>query len=151
MAVRRIGRLFSAIYAAKPIAECGDYDILEATQKGDLDITAWILWFLGCLDRAFDGAEIILASVLMKARFRERHAGVPLRDRQRLVLNRLLGGFEGKLTSSKYAKLAKCSQDTASRDIGDLIAHGILTKDQAGGRSTSYSLTPGIQRLTLRT
>ena len=118
------------------------YDILEATQKGDLDITAWIEWFLGCLDRAFDGAEIILASVLMKARFWERHAGVTLQDRQRLVLNRLLGGFEGKLTSSKYAKLAKCSQDTASRDIDDLIAHGILTKDQAGGRSTSYSLTP---------
>jgi Fic family protein len=118
------------------------YDILEATQKGDLDITAWIEWFLGCLDRAFDGAEIILASVLMKARFWERHAGVPLQDRQRLVLNRLLGGFDGKLISSKYAKLAKCSQDTASRDIDDLIALGILTKDQAGGRSTSYSLAP---------
>ena len=118
------------------------YDILEATQKGDLDITAWTLWFLGCLDRAFDGAEIILASVLMKARFWARHAGVPLQDRQRLVLNRLLGGFEGQLTSSKYAKLAKCSQDTASRDINDLIAHGILTKDQAGGRSTSYALAP---------
>ena len=118
------------------------YDILEATQKGSLDITAWTLWFLGCLDRAFDGADTILASVLMKARFWERHAGVPLQDRQRLVLNRLLGGFEGKLTSSKYATLAKCSQDTASRDIGDLIAHGILTKDQVGGRSTRYSLAP---------
>ncbi len=78
----------------------------------------------------------------MKARFWERHAGAPLRDRQRLVLNRLLGGFEGKLTSSKYAKLAKCSQDTASRDIDDLIALGVLTKDHAGGRSTSYSLAP---------
>ena len=118
------------------------YDILEATQKGDLDITAWIEWFLGCLDRAFDGAEVILAAVLIKARFWERHAGVPLQERQRQVLNRLLDGFEGKLTSSKYAKLAKCSQDTASRDIDDLIAHGILVKDQAGGRSTSYSLVP---------
>ena len=78
----------------------------------------------------------------MKARFWERHAGAPLQDRQRLVLNRLLDGFEGKLTSSKYARLAKCSQDTASRDIGDLIAFGILVKDQAGGRSTSYSLAP---------
>jgi Fic family protein len=118
------------------------YDILEATQKGGLDITAWTLWFLGCLDRAFDSAEIILAAVLTRARFWERHAGAPLQDRQRLVLNRLLGDFEGKLTSSKYAKLAKCSQDTASRDIDDLIAHGLLIKDRAGGRSTSYSLAP---------
>ncbi len=116
------------------------YGILEATQKGDLDITAWIAWFLDCLDRAFDGAEIILASVLTKARFWERHAGAPLQDRQRLVINRLLDGFEGKLTSSKYAKLTKCSQDTASRDIDDLMARGILFKDSAGGRSTSYSL-----------
>ena len=118
------------------------YGILEATQKGDLDITGWIKWFLGCLDRAFDGAEIILASVLAKARFWERHAGAPLQDRQRLVINRLMDGFEGKLTSSKYAKLTKCSQDTASRDIDDLIARRILLKDPAGGRSTSYSLAP---------
>ena len=118
------------------------YGILESTQKGDLNITAWIEWFLGCLDRAFDGAEIILASVLTKARFWERHAGAPLQDRQRLVINRLLDGFEGKLTSSKYAKLTKCSQDTASRDIDDLIVRGILLKDPAGGRSTSYSLAP---------
>lgn len=118
------------------------YDILETTQKGDLDITAWIAWFLDCLDRAFDGAEIALALVLMKARFWERHANAPLLDRQRLVLNRLLDGFEGKLTSSKYARLAKCSQDTASRDIGDLIARGILARGEAGGRSTSYTLAP---------
>ncbi len=118
------------------------YGILEATQKGDLDVTGWIEWFLGCSDRAFDSAEIILASVLAKARFWERHAGAPLQDRQRLVINRLLDGFEGKLTSSKYAKLTKCSQDTASRDIDDLIARGILLKDPAGGRSTSYSLAP---------
>jgi Fic family protein len=116
------------------------YDILEATQKGDLDITPWIEWFLGCLDRAFDGAEIILASVLKKARFWERHAGAPLNDRQRTILNRLLNGFEGKLTSSKYARLAKCSQDTASRDINALVKHGMLVKDDGGGRSTSYSL-----------
>jgi Fic family protein len=116
------------------------YGILEATQKGDLDVTGWIEWFLGCLDRAFDGAEVILASVLTKARFWDRHAGAPLQERQRLVINRLLDGFEGKLTSSKYAKLTKCSQDTASRDIDDLMARGILSKDSAGGRSTSYSL-----------
>jgi Fic family protein len=135
-------RRFYSMSAQIRIERAAYYGILEATQKGDLDITAWIEWFLGCLDRAFDGAEIILASVLAKARFWERHAGAPLQDRQRLVINRLLDGFEGKLTSSKYAKLTKCSQDTASRDIDDLMARGILLKDSAGGRSTSYSLAP---------
>jgi Fic family protein len=121
------------------------YDILEATQKNGLDITAWMEWFLGCLDRAFDGAEETLASVLSKARFWEINAGASFNARQRLMLNRLLDGFEGKLTSSKWAKLAKCSQDTASRDISDLVTRGILTKGGAGGRSTSYELI-GIQR-----
>lgn len=116
------------------------YETLERTQKGDLDITAWIAWFLQCLDRAFDGAETILASVLRKARFWDVHAGDVLNDRQRLVVNRMLNGFEGKLTSSKYAALAKCSQDTAARDIDDLWAKSILARDPAGGRSTSYSL-----------
>jgi Fic family protein len=122
------------------------YDILEAAQKGDLDITAWLEWFLGCLDRAFDHAEVTLASVLAKARFWEENAEAKLNDRQRLIVSRLLNGFEGKLTSSKYAILAKCSQDTATRDIDDLIKQGILTKDPGGGRSTSYSLAaPGEQ------
>ncbi|MBI1262756.1 MAG: DUF4172 domain-containing protein [Rhizobiales bacterium] len=116
------------------------YDILEATQKGDLDITLWLEWFLGCFDRAFDGAEAILATVMKKARFWETYGGQSFNDRQRLVINRLLDGFEGKLTSSKYAKLAKCSQDTALRDIDDLQKRGVLQKDAAGGRSTSYSL-----------
>jgi Fic family protein len=116
------------------------YETLERTQKGDLDITLWIAWFLECLDRAFEGAETILASVLRKARFWDAHAGAALNDRQRLVINRLLGGFEGKLTSSKYAALAKCSQDTAARDLDDLSRQGILARDPAGGRSTSYSL-----------
>ncbi len=116
------------------------YSILEATQKSDLDITAWLQWFLGCLDRAFDGAETILGAVLKTARFWERYAGAGFNDRQRLIINRLLDGFEGKLTSSKWAKLAKCSQDTALRDIDDLGRRSILTKDAAGGRSTSYSL-----------
>jgi Fic family protein len=116
------------------------YDILESTQRGDLDITPWITWFLGCLDRAFDGAEIILASVLKKARFWDAHAGAPLNDRQRTIINRLLNDFEGKLTSSKYAKLAKCSQDTAARDIDALVKHGMMVKNPGGGRSTSYSL-----------
>jgi len=116
------------------------YDILEVTQKADLDITPWLEWFLDCLDRAFDGAETILASVLKKARFWKTHAGKSFNDRQRAMIERLLNGFVGKLTSSKWADLAKCSQDTALRDIGDLLARKILTKDDAGGRSTSYSL-----------
>ena len=116
------------------------YDTLERTQKGDLDITAWLSWFLECLDRAFQGAEAALATVLRKARFWEAHARSALNPRQHLVVNRLLDGFEGKLTSSKYATLAKCSQDTAARDIEDLCGKGILVRDPAGGRSTSYSL-----------
>jgi Fic family protein len=116
------------------------YDILEATQKDDLDITAWLEWFLDCLDRAFDRADTILASVLRKARFWKRHANQTFNDRQRAMIDRLFDGFEGKLTSSKWAQLAKSSQDTALRDIDDLVAKGVLTKDAAGGRSTSYSL-----------
>ncbi len=116
------------------------YDILEATQKGSLDITSWLEWFLGCLDRAFDGAETIFGSVLLKAKFWELHAGEPFNDRQRKILNRLMDGFEGRLNSSKWAKIAKTSQDTAGRDIDDLVKRGILMKDAAGGRSTSYSL-----------
>jgi Fic family protein len=116
------------------------YDYLEDTQKGDLDITDHLEWFLACLDRAFNGAETILASVLRKAKFWERHAGEKLNERQRTMLNRLLDGFEGKLTSSKWALITKASQDTASRDIDDLLARNILVKDAAGGRSTSYSL-----------
>lgn len=116
------------------------YDMLEATQKGDLDVTPWIEWFLACLGRAFDGADSILASVLRKARFWEARATQSINDRQRKVLNRLLNGFEGKLTSSKYAALAKCSQDTAGRDIDDLVKRNMLSKAPGGGRSTSYLL-----------
>jgi Fic family protein len=117
------------------------YAILERTQKGGLDVTAWLQWFLSCLDRAFDGAEDILANVLRKARFWEAMAGQPLNERQRKVVNRLLDGFEGKLTSSKWAVLTKTSPDTALRDINDLVARSVLVKDEGGGRSTSYSLT----------
>lgn len=116
------------------------YDILEATQKGGLDITPWLEWFLDCLGRAFDRAEIILAVVMKKARFWEEYGGQSLNERQRLVLNRLLDGLEGKLTSSKWAKLAHCSQDSALRDIDDLVTRQILVKEPAGGRSTSYAL-----------
>ena len=117
------------------------YDTLEQTQKGSLDITAWMQWFLGCLDRAFDGAEGTLSDVLRKAKFWESHPVESFNERQQKVINQLLDGFKGKLTSSKWAKLNKCSQDTASRDINSLIQRSILTKDAAGGRSTSYSLT----------
>jgi Fic family protein len=116
------------------------YEILEETQKGSLDITPWMEWFLGCLGRAIDGAQTTLATVLTKARFWEAIAGLAINDRQRLVLNRLLDGFEGKLTTTKYAKLAKCSQDTALRDILPLVERGILVRNPEGGRSTSYAL-----------
>ncbi len=116
------------------------YEILEATQKGDLDITPWLEWFLDCLGRAFERAETILSAVLNKARFWERFATTVFNERQRNIVNRLLNGFEGKLTSSKWAKLTKSSQDTALRDIDDLVKRGVLAKDPAGGRSTSYSL-----------
>jgi len=116
------------------------YDTLEATQKGDLDVTPWMKWFLGCLGRAFEGADAVLAAVLDKAQFWEQHRATTLNDRQRLMVNKLLDGFEGKLTSSKWAKIAKCSSDTALRDIEGLIAQGILKREAAGGRSTSYSL-----------
>jgi Fic family protein len=116
------------------------YDELERTQKGDLDITPWLDWYLGCLGRAFSGAGEILGSVLTKANFWEHHRDTSLNERQKLVINRVLSGFEGKLTSSKWAKLAKCSQDTAGRDIDDLVKRGILKKESGGGRSTSYAL-----------
>lgn len=116
------------------------YDMLERAQKGDLDITPWLSWFIGCLARAFDGAETILASVMRKARFWESVAGQPLNDRQRKVINRLLDGFEGKLTNAKWAAITRASSDTALRDINDLVRRGILVKEPGGGRSTSYSL-----------
>ena len=116
------------------------YRTLEWAQKGELDVTRWQAWFLNCLQGAIEGAQETLSSILGKARFWERLAQEPLNERQIRVLNRLLNGFEGKLTSSKWAKLAKCSQDTAYRDILDLVERDALKKDPGGGRSTSYSL-----------
>ncbi|HEV8414177.1 MAG TPA: Fic family protein [Bryobacteraceae bacterium] len=116
------------------------YAILERTQKGTMDITPWMDWFLGCLGRAIDGAQGTLGAILAKARFWERIKAVQLNDRQRLVLNRLLDGFEGKLTNAKYAALAKCSHDTALRDLQQLVERGVLVRNAEGGRSTSYSL-----------
>lgn len=116
------------------------YNILEETQKGALDITRWIEWFLGCLDRAFASTDETLAVVLRKAKFWEKHAESSFNGRQVLLLNKLLNGFEGKLNSSKWAKIAKCSQDTALRDILNLMNRKILIKEPSGGRSTSYVL-----------
>lgn len=116
------------------------YDILEATQKGDMDITPWILWFLDCLARALETTNDLLQGILKKASFWDQYASAPLNERQIKILNMLFDGFEGKLTSSKWAKINKCSQDTAGRDINDLIGRGILIKAPEGGRSTSYLL-----------
>jgi Fic family protein len=116
------------------------YDLLEATQKGTMDVTDWLEWFLGCLLRAVQGAEQTLSSVLLKARYWQHWASVPMNDRQIKLLNKLLDGFDGKLTSSKWAAIGKCSQDTALRDISDLLARGVLKKSDASGRSTSYEL-----------
>jgi len=116
------------------------YNILEATQKGSMDITVWLTWFLQCLGRALEATDETLALVLKKARFWEKHAATILNERQQLILNKLLDNFEGKLNTSKWAKIAKTSQDTALRDIQDLINKNILTKEPGGGRSTGYVL-----------
>jgi len=116
------------------------YEILERTQKGSLDVTEWMEWFLACLGRAIGGAQSMLAGVLDKARFWEGVTGASLNERQTLVLNRLLDGMQEKLTTSKYATLANCSQDTALRDIAQLAERGLLVRGAEGGRSTSYSL-----------
>lgn len=118
------------------------YEILDRTQRANMDVTPWMAWFLDCLGRAIDGAQTILGAVLAKAQFWERIRGVAMNDRQRLILNKLLDGFEGKLTTSKYAKLTKSSQDTALRDIAEMVENGILVRSSEGGRSTSYSLAP---------
>lgn len=116
------------------------YDVLERTQKGTLDVTRWLAWFLGTLGRAVNSAHRTLDAVLAKARFWQHWAGITLNERQVKVLHRLLDGFEGKLTSSKWAALAKCSPDTALRDITQLLDLGVLTKAPGGGRSTAYEL-----------
>jgi Fic family protein len=114
------------------------YEILEKTQKGDLDISEWIKWFLSCLINALKATDNILTRVLLKADFWNRNSKTIINERQKKVLNKLLDGFEGKLTSMKWAKITKCSKDTAIRDINDLINKDILQKESAGGRSTNY-------------
>ena len=122
-------------------AERKEYYIqLESAQRGSLDITSWIAWFLGCLDRAIDAADVMLGAVLHKARLWQRINVKPISERQRGVINRMLDDWEGYLNTSKYAKLAQCSTDTALRDIRVLLDRGILVKNAGGGRSTSYGL-----------
>jgi Fic family protein len=116
------------------------YEILEKTQKGNLDITEWIKWFLQCLVNALKSTDSILTKVLFKADFWNRHSKTILNERQKKLIYKLLDGFDGKLTSSKWAKIAKCSKDTAIRDINDLLGKNILQKEAAGGRSTNYEL-----------
>jgi Fic family protein len=113
---------------------------LERGQRNGLDVTVWLEWFLGCLGRAIAKADETLSGILQKARLWEKVNQQPVNDRQRKVINKLLDGFEGKMTSSKYAKLVKCSEDTALRDIRSLVERGVLIKNEAGGRSTSYTL-----------
>ena len=125
------------------------YNILEKTQKGNLDITEWILWFLNCLTNAINATEDILSNVLHKAEFWKLHSTTILNERQQKIINKMLYGFNGKLTSSKWGKINKCSQDTALRDIQDLIKKNILQKEASGGRSTNYELMkmPGGNRV----
>jgi len=116
------------------------YEILERTQRGDGDITEWLLWFLRCFEKALASTESTLSSVLEKSKFWERNKDVQFNERQRKIVNMLFGDFFGKLTSGKWAKIAKCSNDTALNDLKDLVAKGILVKNEEGGRSTNYSL-----------
>ena len=122
----------------------GYYEILEKSQKGSSNITFWLDWFLECLTEALQNADTVLEKVLSKARFWENHRLTLLNQRQHLMLNKLLDNFEGKLTSSKWAKITKCSSDTALRDMQDLMSKGILKKEDSGGRSTNYELVFSI-------
>lgn len=116
------------------------YEVLQKVQHSTGDITEWLVWFLQCLKNALMETENVLQKIMRKAEFWKLHERTPLNERQRLVVNKLLDGFEGKMKSSKWAKIAKCSPDTALRDIKDLIDKGILQQEQAGGRSTNYEL-----------
>jgi len=134
------GQRFYSLSAQIQRERSSYYEVLERTQHGTLDVSAWLLWFLACLHRAVDAAQLTLDAVLVKARFWQRWAQTPLNARQVKVLNHLLDGFEGKLSSAKWAALAKCSGDTALRDISELLALGVLRKTAGGGRSTGYEL-----------
>ncbi|WP_367275745.1 Fic family protein [Marivirga sp.] len=131
---------FYSMSAQTRVERKGYYEILEKTQKGNLDITDWIVWFLKCLINALKSTEDILSEILYKSDFWKANADKKLNDRQKKLLNKILDGFEGKLTSAKWAEIAKCSKDSAIRDINDLIDKNILEQEESGGRSTSYRL-----------
>ncbi len=120
------------------------YRLLEQTQRGTLDITNWMMWFLACLERSIDASEEKLSAVISKARFWQAHQRVPFNTRQHNMVNRLFDGFEGNLTTSRWARMTRCSHDTALRDITDLIDRGILVRNPGGVRRTSYSLADGL-------
>ena len=144
LALARAEGTIELFYSMSAQIEAGKNDYylnLEQSQKGGTDVTLWLEWFLGCLGRAVAGAEDGLAGVLQKAKVWERiNSQSPVNERRRKVINRLLDGFEGKLSTSKYARLAECSGDTALRDIKILLDQGILMQDKGGGRNTSYRL-----------
>ncbi|HYO56366.1 Fic family protein [Archangium sp.] len=142
------GQRFYSVSSQIRIERSAYYDTLERTQKGSLDVTVWLVWFLECYARAIDAAETTCAGVLRKADFWQRYAREPFSPRQKAVMNRLLDGFEGKLTAKKWAALGKCSVDTAQRDITDLVARGILVKNPGGSKNTSYALAfdVGLQK-----
>lgn len=143
MALARADGTSSRFYSmsAQIEAEQKDYyQQLESQQRDELDVTPWLTWFLGCFDRALSRAEETLATVTAKASIWASVNRQPINDRQRLIINRLLDGFEGNLTTSKYAKIAKCSADTALRDIRELLERGVLLQNEGGGRSTSYRI-----------
>ena len=136
----RCSKRFYSISAEIKTFQKEYYEVLERTQRGNCEITEWLIWFFGCFEKALDSTEETLLSVMHKAEFWERHRNVPFNERQQKLLNMQFDGFFGKLTSSKWAKIAKCSSDTALNDINDLIAKGILKKSEEGGRSTNYIL-----------
>ena len=143
MALARADRTKDRFYSMSSQIEVERKDYyreLESAQRGDIDITVWLVWFLDCLDRAIDAAEHILSSVLYKARMWQWINRTSVNERQRLVLNGMFNEFKGHLSTSKYSKIAKCSTDTALRDIGELVASGILVQNPGRGRSTSYRL-----------
>jgi Fic family protein len=116
------------------------YEVLERTQKNNLNITPWLSWYIQCLDKALDESDKKFTRLLKKTKFWDEHVFTPINERQRLLINKLFDGFDGKLNTSKWSKIAKCSTDTALRDIQDLLKKKILKKENAGGRSTSYIL-----------
>lgn len=136
----RTSKRFYSMSAVIKLMRSEYYEVLERTQRGDGDITEWLLWFLRCFDAALDSTEENLSAVLARARYWEHFAKEEINERQRKIINLQFDGFFGKLTSSKWAKIAKCSSDTALNDIKDLLGKGMLVKNGEGGRSTNYSL-----------